>query len=638
MLERYRILRDYQGPFDLKRLSYEELEELSEEVRDYLIEVTAKNGGHVAPGLGVVELTIALLRVFEPPKDTIVWDIGHQAYPWKILTDRKELFPTLRQYGGISGFLKREESPFDAFGAGHSSTSISAALGFRAGYDLLEERDRYVVAVIGDGAMTAGMAFEALNNAGHIKPNRFIVILNDNEMSISPNVGAISTYLGKIISGRFVQDTRQKVKHLLEHFGSPALRIAKLTEEFIKGLISPGVIFEELGFNYIGPINGHDLPALERTLENLKHIEGPVLLHVYTKKGKGYKPAESDPVTWHGVAPYKRESGEFIKKPSPPTWTSVLGKAVVELAQMDPSVVVITPAMKEGSGLVEFSQKFPERFFDVGIAEQHACTFAGGLACAGLKPIACYYSTFLQRAYDQLIHDIALQNLHVVFAIDRGGLVGEDGPTHHGAFDLSYLRCIPNMVVSAPKDEQELRDLLYTALRWSGPFAIRYPRGPAYGVPTEGFKEVRVGSWELLKEGKDGVLLAVGYCVYQALKASEELEKEGISLAVVNARFVKPMDEGMLQKLSAIYELFITVEDNTVVGGFGSGVLEWLSSKGYLKKVLTLGIPDEFVEHGKQDLLRKKVGIDAEGIRERVLSFLRRPLPETALDKVAFNG
>lgn len=624
MLERYELLKDYGGPLDLKRYSYEELAKLAEEVRDYLLEVTAKNGGHVAPGLGVVELTIALLRVFEPPKDIIVWDIGHQAYPWKILTDRKELFPTLRQYGGISGFLRRDESPFDAFGAGHSSTSISAALGYRIGFDLQGETDRYVVAVIGDGAMTAGMAFEALNNAGHLRPNRFIVILNDNEMSISPNVGAISTYLSKIISGRFIQETRQKVKHLIEHLGSPALRFVKLTEEFLKGLISPGVFFEELGFNYIGPLNGHDLPALEKTLENLKHVEGPVLLHVYTKKGKGYKPAESDPVVWHGVAPYKRESGEFIKKPSPPTWTSVFGKAIVELAEKDPSIVVITPAMREGSGLVEFSKRFPERFFDVGIAEQHACTFAGGLACAGLKPVACYYSTFLQRAYDQVIHDIALQNLPVVFAIDRGGLVGDDGPTHHGVFDLSYLRCIPNMVVSAPKDEQELRDLLYTALRWNGPFAIRYPRGPAYDVPTEGFKEIKVGTWELLKEGKDCVVLAVGYCVYQALKASQELEKEGISVAVVNARFVKPMDEALLEELCAQYELFITVEDNTVVGGFGSGVLEWLAQRGYQKRVVNLGIPDRFIEHGKQDLLRNLVGIDADGIKRAIISLHTR--------------
>ena len=622
MIEKYEMLKNYTGPIDIKYMDYQTIERLAEEVRDYIIEVTAKNGGHVAPGLGVVELTIALLRVFDPPKDVIVWDIGHQAYPWKILTDRKDDFPTLRQYGGISGFLRREESVYDAFGAGHSSTSISAALGFRKAMDILNQ-DGYVVAVIGDGAMTAGMAYEALNNAGHLRPNKFIVILNDNEMSISPNVGAISTYLSKIISGHFVQDTRRKVKNLLEHLGSGPARLMKLTEEMLKGLISPGVIFEELGFNYIGPVNGHDLRSLETTLENVKSIEGPVLLHIYTKKGRGYKPAENDPVTWHGVAPYKRESGEFIKRPSPPTWTSVFGKAIVELAQMDDKIVVITPAMKEGSGLVEFSQRFPDRFFDVGIAEQHACTFAGGLAAKGLKPVAAYYSTFLQRAYDQVIHDIALQKLHVVFAIDRGGLVGDDGPTHHGVFDLSYLRCIPNMVVSAPKDEQELRDLLYTGLNYNGPFALRYPRGPAYGVPTDGFRLIEIGSWEELEKGDDVVILAVGYCVYQALMASQELAKEGINVGVVNCRFIKPMDEALLLDLSNRYEIFITVEDNTVVGGFGSGVLEFFAQKGISKKVVNLGVPDKFIEHGNQNLLRNIVGIDKEGIITAVKELCR---------------
>ncbi|NPA41643.1 MAG: 1-deoxy-D-xylulose-5-phosphate synthase [Aquificae bacterium] len=623
MLEKYEILSRYEGPQDLKNLSEEELKKLAQEVRDYIIEVTSKNGGHVGPGLGVVELTIALLRVFEPPKDVIVWDIGHQGYPWKILTDRKEKFPTLRQYGGIAGFLRREESPYDAFGAGHSSTSISSALGFRVGKDLKGE-DGYVVAVIGDGAMTAGMAFEALNNAGHIRPDKFIVILNDNEMSISPNVGAISTYLSRIISGHFVQESRQKIKSLLSHLGETPLRFMKLTEEFLKGLISPGVIFEELGFNYIGVIDGHDLQALEQTLQNVKDIKGPVLLHVATKKGKGYPHAEEDPVKWHGVAPYKVESGEIIKKPSPPTWTSVFGKAIVELAEQDERIVVITPAMREGSGLVEFSKRFPERFFDVGIAEQHAATFAAGLACEGLKPVASYYSTFLQRAYDQVIHDIALQNLPVTFAIDRGGLVGDDGPTHHGVFDLSYLRCVPNMVVSAPKDEQELRDLLYTAINSSVPFAVRYPRGAAYGVPTEGFKEIPIGSWEELLEGEEVVILAVGYPVYQALKASEKLYKEGIRVGVVNARFVKPLDEKLLEKLASKYDLFITVEDNTVVGGFGSAVLEFFARKGILKKVVNLGVPDRFIEHGNQNLLRNLVGIDAEGIEKTVRDLLSR--------------
>ncbi|RUM27789.1 MAG: 1-deoxy-D-xylulose-5-phosphate synthase [Aquifex sp.] len=623
MLEKYEILKEYKGPFDIKTYDYETLQKLAKEVRDYIIEVTSKNGGHVGPSLGVVELTIALLRVFNPPEDVIVWDIGHQGYPWKILTDRKEQFPTLRQYKGISGFLRREESIYDAFGAGHSSTSISAALGFRIGKDLKGEKDNYVVAVIGDGALTAGMAYEALNNAGHIRPDRFIVILNDNEMSISPNVGAISTYLNRIISGHFVQETRQKIKNFLQHFGETPLRIMKLTEEFLKGLISPGVLFEELGFNYIGPIDGHDLRALEETLKNIKEIKGPVLLHVYTKKGKGYKPAEENPVKWHGVAPYKVESGEIIKKSSPPTWTSVFGKALVELAERDEKIVAITPAMKEGSGLVEFAKKFPDRFFDVGIAEQHACTFAAGLAAEGLRPVAAYYSTFLQRAYDQVIHDVALQNLPVTFAIDRAGLVGDDGPTHHGVFDLSYLRCIPNMVVCAPKDEQELRDLLYTGIYSGKPFALRYPRGSAYGVPTEGFKKIEIGTWEELLEGEDCVILAVGYPVYQALRAAEKLYKEGIKVGVVNARFVKPMDEKLLKELSSKYDVFITVEDNTVVGGFGSGVLEFFAREGIMKRVINLGIPDKFIEHGKQDILRNLVGIDAESIEKAVRSALK---------------
>ena len=626
MLERYTLLRDYSGPKDLRKLSEEELHTLAQEVRDYIIQVTSKNGGHVGPSLGVVELTIALLRVFEPPEDVIVWDIGHQGYPWKILTDRKESFPTLRRYGGIAGFLRRSESPYDVFGAGHSSTSISAALGFRVAKDISGGKG-YVVAVIGDGAMTAGMAFEALNNAGHLRPDRFIVILNDNEMSISPNVGAISTYLSRILSGRIVQETRQKLKGILEHLGKTPMRFMKLTEEFLKGLVSPGIIFEELGFNYIGVVDGHDLGALEDTLNNIKGIKGPVLLHVVTKKGRGYRPAEEDPVKWHGVAPYKVESGQIIKKPAPPTWTSVFGKSIVELAERDERIVVITPAMREGSGLVEFSEKFPERFFDVGIAEQHAATFAAGLACEGMKPVAAYYSTFLQRAYDQVIHDIAIQNLPVTFAIDRGGLVGDDGPTHHGVFDLSYLRCVPNMVVSAPKDEQELRDLLYTAINSSRPFALRYPRGPACGVPAEDFRELKIGSWEELLEGEDAVVLAVGYPVYQAMKAAEKLYKDGIKVGVVNARFIKPMDEDMLLSLTRRYDLFITVEDNVVAGGFGSGVLEFFARKGLSPKVVNLGIPDTFIEHGNQNLLRNKVGIDAEGIERTVRdALMKRPI------------
>lgn len=619
-MEKRELLNRYTGPIDIKYLSHEELKRLAEEVRDYILEVTSKNGGHVGASLGTVELTIAILRVFDPPKDVIVWDIGHQAYAWKILTDRKEEFKTLRRYKGISGFLRRSESIYDAFGAGHSSTSISAGLGFRVGKDLKGE-EGWVVAVIGDGAMTAGMAFEALNNAGHLRPDKFIVILNDNEMSISPNVGAISNYLGNIMSGRFVQETRQKIKRILSYLGEKPLRVAKLTEEFIKGLISPGIIFEELGFNYIGVVDGHNIETLEKTLRNAKYIKGPVLIHVVTKKGKGYKPAEDDPVKWHGVPPYKRESGEVISKKGTPTWTSVFSKTIVELGEMFEDLVCITPAMKGGSGLSEFAERFPQRFFDVGIAEQHAATFAAGLSAEGLRVVLAYYSTFMQRAYDQIIHDIALQNLPVTFAVDRAGLVGDDGPTHHGTFDLSFLRCIPNIIIAAPKDEQELRNLLYTSVKNRLLMSVRYPRGNAPGNPFNGFEEIKIGTWEKLFEGNNVAIIAVGQTVYPALEAGERLIKEeGINPTVVNARFVKPVDEHMLTEILENHDIIVTVEDNAVIGGFGSAVLEFAARKGILKKVINLGIPDRFIEHGSQDILRKEAGIDAESIYNRIIS------------------
>ena len=628
-MEKREILNRYTGPIDIKYMNYEELERLAEEVRDYMLEVTSKNGGHIGASLGTVELTIAILRVFDPPKDTIIWDIGHQAYAWKILTDRKEEFKTLRKYKGISGFLRRDESIYDAFGAGHSSTSVSAGLGFRIGKDLKGE-EGWVVAIIGDGAMTAGMAFEALNNAGHLRPDKFIVILNDNEMSISPNVGAISNYLGNIMSGRFVQETRQKIKRILGYLGEKPLRVAKLTEEFIKGLISPGIIFEELGFNYIGVVDGHNIESLEKTLKNAKYIKGPVLIHVITKKGKGYKPAEDDPVKWHGVPPYKRESGEVIKKKGTPTWTSVFSKSIVELGEMYEDLVCITPAMKEGSGLSEFAERFPERFFDVGIAEQHAATFAAGLSAEGLRVVLAYYSTFMQRAYDQIIHDIALQNLPVTFAVDRAGLVGDDGPTHHGTFDLSFLRCIPNIIISAPKDEQELRNLLYTSVKNRLLMSIRYPRGSAPGNPFNGFEEIKIGTWEKLIEGSYVAILAIGQTVYPALESAERLIKEeGITPTVVNARFVKPLDEYMLTEIFENHDIIVTVEDNTVIGGFGSAVLEFASQKGILKRIINMGIPDRFIEHGPQDVLRKEVGIDADSIYKKVVSHIynkREPL------------
>ena len=628
--EKFDLLKDYRSPEDLKGWDFEKLEKLAEEVRRYIIEVTSKTGGHVGPSLGVVELTIALLKVFNPPDDVVVWDVGHQGYPWKILTDRKERFPSLRQYGGISGFIKRGESPFDAFTVGHSSTSISAALGIRKGKDLIGRKEDYVIAVIGDGALTGGEAWEGLNNAGQLRPDRFIVILNDNEMSISPNVGAISNYLNKVYSGKVVQEFRQKLKKVLENNFKPGLRFMKLVEEFLKGLISPGILFEELGFNYIGVIDGHNIPLLVETLENVKRIEGPVLLHIRTVKGKGYKPAEENPVKWHGVGPYKLETGESAKKKSR-SWSQAFGEALVELAEGDDKIVAVTPAMREGSGLMEFSKRFPERFFDVGIAEQHAATFSAGLATQGLKPVLCYYSTFMQRAYDQIIHDIALQKLPVVLAVDRAGLVGEDGPTHHGAFDLSYLRCIPNMVVSAPKDEIELRNLLYTALKQREfPFAIRYPRGAVVenilGEERE-FKEIPIGSWELLKFGTSKVvILATGIAVSWSLKAYDLLKEfHGIEPTVVNARFIKPLDRDMLKKIAEHHRVVVTVEENTVVGGFGSAVLEALNEMNLPQrvKVVNISLPDRFVEHGNQNLLREKLGLSPEGIAEKVLEALK---------------
>ncbi len=628
--EKFELLKNYRSPEDLKRLDFENLKKLAEEVRRYIVEVTSKTGGHVGASLGAVELAIALLRVFNPPDDAVVWDVGHQAYAWKILTDRKEAFKTLRQYGGIAGFIKRGESPFDAFTVGHSSTSISAALGIRKGKDLIGRKEDYAIAVIGDGALTGGEAWEGLNNAGQLRPDRFIVILNDNEMSISPNVGAVSNYLNKVYSGKVVQEIRQKIKSLLENNFKPGLKLMKLLEEFMKGLISPGILFEELGFNYIGVIDGHDLPLLVQTLENIKHIKGPVLLHVRTIKGKGYKPAEENPTKWHGVGPYKLETGESLKKKSR-SWSQAFGDALVELAEQNDKIVAITPAMKEGSGLSRFAERFPERFFDVGIAEQHAATFSAGLATQGLKPVLCYYSTFMQRAYDQIIHDIALQKLPVVLAIDRAGLVGEDGPTHHGAFDLSYLRCVPNMVIAAPKDEAELRNLLYTAIKWDkGPFAIRYPRGAVVESlsetpPKAAFEEIEVGSWEVLKRGEKVALLAVGIAVSWALEAAKIVEeKTGKTPTVVNARFVKPLDADLLKEIAKTHDVIITIEENTIVGGFGSAALEELNKEGLINtlKVVNLGLPDEFVEHGNQNLLRERVGLSPGRIAERVLEYL----------------
>lgn len=618
----FEILNKINDYKDLHTLSKNEIKKLAEEIRQYIIEVTSKNGGHIGPSLGVVELTIALLMAFDPEKDRIVWDIGHQAYPYKILTGRKERFKTLRQYKGISGFLKRDESPYDHFGAGHSSTSISAALGMRVGKDLKKE-DGYTVAVIGDGAMTAGQAFEGLNNAGWLDPDKFIVILNDNQMSISPNVGAIYTYFNKIITNQVFQKPRQKLKEILKKIlGEGGANLARKFEEYIKGLFAPGIIFEELGFTYVGTIDGHSLFDLEKTLENVKKMRGPILVHVITQKGKGYKPAEENPIPFHGISPFDKITGTPIKKASSnPTWSKVFGTALCELAEKDEKIVAITPAMREGSGLLEFSQKFPDRFFDVGIAEQHAATFAGGLAVEGLKPVVAYYSTFLQRAYDQVIHDIALQKLPVVFAIDRAGLVGDDGPTHHGVYDISFLRAVPEIIISAPKDAQELRNLLYTALESGKPFALRYPRGEANGETKEDFEKIDIGSWEVLEEGKNVAFLAVGRYINKALEVRKILESKGIKITVVNARFIRPMDYELLDKLLKENEIIITGEDGTLNGGFGSAVAEYIMDNGYTNKLLRFGIPDKFVEHGKVNLLERDLGLLPEQMAEKIERF-----------------
>jgi 1-deoxy-D-xylulose-5-phosphate synthase len=618
----FKVLDKINNYKDLKNLSKQDIQQLCQDIRDYIIEVTSLNGGHIGPSLGTVELTVALLMAFDPEKDRIIWDVGHQTYTYKILTDRKHQFRTLRQYKGISGFSKIKESKYDHFGTGHSSTSISATLGMRVGKDLKGD-DAYTIAVIGDGAMTAGEAFEGLNNAGWLDPSRFIVILNDNQMSISPNVGAIYTYFNKIITKQVFQKPRQKLKEAIQKiFGEQAVKILRKIEEYTKGLFAPGIIFEELGFTYVGPIDGHSLFDLEQTLENVKNIRGPILLHVITQKGKGYRFAEENPVIFHGVSPFDKISGVFNKTSSAPSYSKVFGDTLVKLAEKDDKIVAITPAMKEGSGLVEFAKRFPKRFFDVGIAEQHAATFAGGLALEGFKPVASYYSTFLQRAYDQVIHDIALQELPVLFAVDRGGLVGDDGPTHHGVFDIAFLRPIPNLIIASPKDEQELRDLLYTGLNSGKTFVLRYPRGNGVGVKIEDFKEIKIGSWEEISNGRDIAILAVGKYVYRSLEVKKNLKLKGFNPTVINARFIKPIDEEMLNKILKTHQYIITMEDGVLNGGFGSGIGEYILDNGFSNKLLRFGIPDRFIEHGKVEILEKDLGLDVQSMTEKIADFV----------------
>lgn len=610
------VLDRIAGPEDIKGLTRQEMKELAGELRQTIIETVSQTGGHLASSLGVVELTIALHRILNSPTDKIVWDVGHQAYAHKLLTGRRDRFGTLRQLDGLSGFPKRAESPHDCFDVGHSSTSISAALGMAAARDRRGGQEK-IVAVIGDGSMTAGLAYEGLNQAGHLKKN-LVVILNDNEMSISPNVGALSSFLSRKMTSDFFVRLKKEGKHLLGSMpgiGKDLLQLASRAEHSLKGFFTPGMLFEAFGFDYFGPIDGHDLDKLLETLNNVVRLEGPVLVHVLTRKGCGYPPAEQNPSTYHGVGPFDAATGQVkAAKGGPASYTGVFGRTMCELAEKDDRLVAITAAMADGTGLRTFAERFPDRFFDVGIAEQHAVTFAAGLATCGLKPVVAIYSTFLQRAYDQVIHDVCLQNLPVTFALDRGGLVGADGPTHHGSFDLSYLRAVPNLVVAAPRDEVELRRALATARQHDGPFAFRYPRGNALGLDTSSEPEPwEIGRGEPLREGDDAVILAVGSAVADALQAAERLAQEGLSVGVVDARFVKPLDEELLCA-AARTGLVVTVEENVLAGGFGSAVCELFADRGLAATVVRLGLPDRFIEQGSQAELRARYGIDADGI------------------------
>ncbi|SDZ77638.1 1-deoxy-D-xylulose-5-phosphate synthase [Thiothrix caldifontis] len=606
------MLNTIHSPAELRRLELEQLPAVCAQVREFLLNSVSTGGGHFSSNLGTVELTVALHYAFDTPRDKLVWDVGHQAYPHKILTGRREQMSSIRQKEGLAGFPKRGESEYDTFGVGHSSTSISAALGMALAAQHKGE-DYHSIAIIGDGALTAGMAYEALNHAGDLDAN-LIVILNDNEMSISPNVGALRKYLTRLLSGRMYSTMRESGKKALSHSRSLS-KLVKLTEEHMKGMVLPGTLFEEMGFKYYGPIDGHDVEELVRVLQNLKSIKGPRLLHVLTQKGKGYEPAEEDPCTYHGVVPFNLKTGLVANaKKSTPTYTQVFGQWLCDMAEQDQRLVGITPAMREGSGLVAFSERFPRRYFDVGIAEQHAVTLAAGLACEGLKPVVAIYSTFLQRAYDQLVHDVAIQNLPVVFAIDRAGLVGADGPTHSGNYDLSFLRCIPNMVVMAPADENECRQMLYTAFQMNCPTAVRYPRGKGIGIePQTEMQSIPLGKAVKLRTGQAVAIVLFGSLLPEAQAAAAEL-----NATLVNMRFVKPLDKAMLRELAQSHELLVTLEDNAVMGGAGSGVNEYLHEAGLTVDVLNLGLPDTYIDHAQREEQLVSCGLDAEGIVQRV--------------------
>jgi 1-deoxy-D-xylulose-5-phosphate synthase len=605
-----KILQKINDPFDVRALTRPELSTLADELRTYLLESVAQTGGHLSSNLGTVELTIALHYVFNTPEDRIVWDVGHQTYPHKILTGRRDRMASLRQQDGLSGFPRRVESVYDTFGTAHSSTSISAALGMALAARTKGEK-RHSIAVIGDGAMTAGMAFEALNNVGVYEDIKMLVVLNDNDMSISPPVGALNRYLARLMSGKFYAAAKSMGKSILP----PSMReLAKRFEEHAKGMLVPATLFEEFGLNYIGPIDGHDLESLIPTLQNLKNLEGPQFLHVVTKKGQGYKLAEADPILYHGPGKFNPSEGIKPAAAGKKTYTQVFGDWLCDMAEHDEKLVAITPAMREGSGMVKFEQKFPDRYYDVGIAEQHAVTFAGGMACEGLKPVVAIYSTFLQRGYDQLIHDVALQNLDVTFALDRAGLVGADGATHAGNYDMAYLRCIPNMVVMAASDENECRKMLTTAYQYPGPAAVRYPRGAGIGAAIDSeLSSIEIGKGEIRRQGKNVAILAFGTMLVPSLKAGETL-----NATVVNMRFIKPLDTALVAELAANHDLIVTVEEGSVMGGAGSAVAEALAAAGIVKPLLQLGLPDKFIDHGDAPQLLAQCGLDAAGITASV--------------------
>ena len=623
--KKYKILFNIEDPKDIKDFGVKKLKILAAEIREYLIDVISQIGGHFGGGLGTVELTLALHKVFNTPEDKLIWDVGHQAYPHKIITGRRDKLKTIRQFNGLSGFLKRKESKYDEFGAGHASTSISAALGIAKASELLKQH-RKVVAVIGDGAMTGGMAYEALNNSGMLKGN-LIVVLNDNNMSIAPNVWQFSKYFSGLTSHPEYNKFKGAIWNLtgkLDDFGDRMRKVAAHLESGIKGIITPGMLFEAVGFRYFGPFNGHNVAQLVKVFEQVKELNGPILVHINTKKGKGYVPAEKDSSKMHGATPFDKLTGKSLKKAGVPSYTSIFGKSLVELAKENEKIVGVTAAMPDGTGLKLLQEELPNRYFDVGIAEEHGVTFSAGLATQGIVPVVSIYSSFLQRGFDQIIHDVALQKLHVVFVLDRAGLVGADGPTHHGAFDLTYLRMIPNMVVMAPKDEAELRNMLYTAIQYKdGPIALRYPRGSALGVAVpKNFNTIEIGKSEVIKDGDQIALLAIGSMVNFAAIAAEELEADGISCKIVNMRFVKPLDTELLDDVAAKFDKIITLEENSLAGGFGSAVAEYFTDKNYKNDFLRIGLPDKFVTHGTQAQLYRMLEIDPEGIVKRIKNFV----------------